>query len=564
MLTRLVIKNIALIDEVQIDFNKGLNIITGETGAGKSILLDSISLALGERASIELIKHGESKAVVEATFDISANEAVKQILEQEEIDYDGESITVAREISIPKNSPGTIKSVCRINGLMTNAAILKAITEHIVDLHGQHEHQALLNSKRHIAYLDAFASKELIDVKSIVKSAYESYKNTKQELLSGFISEEERERKIDMLTYQINEIESMKLEDGEDERLEAERNILANGEHVLRQLSTVSELMTDAEHGALYAIKEACRALSEISKYSDEYNALYESFNEAYYSLESSTYSLRDTVDSFSFDIDRLEEIEARLHAIGQLKRKYGNSISAILDFLNKAKEELYALLSGEERRIKLNKQLEEYRVQYFEAANKLSELRKQAAEVFSQSVLKELADLGLEKAKFSVKFEPLGDEEPHPNGIDNVEFMLTTNPGEPEKPLSKVASGGEVSRIMLALKSVLTDCEDISLMIFDEIDTGISGNTAMVVGEKMHSISRSKQIIAITHLPQIAAFSDYHYLVTKTQTDDATNSTITLLNDDEHCKEIARILGGTKETSLMHAAAMIKEARAK
>ena len=193
---------------------------------------------------------------------------------------------------------------------MTNAAILKAITEHIVDLHGQHEHQALLNSKRHIAYLDAFASKELIDVKSIVKSAYESYKNTKQELLSGFISEEERERKIDMLTYQINEIESMKLEDGEDERLEAERNILANGEHVLRQLSTVSELMTDAEHGALYAIKEACRALSEISKYSDEYNALYESFNEAYYSLESSTYSLRDTVDSFSFDIDSLRRLK--------------------------------------------------------------------------------------------------------------------------------------------------------------------------------------------------------------------------------------------------------------
>ncbi|NLB61264.1 MAG: DNA repair protein RecN [Clostridiales bacterium] len=564
MLTRLTIRNIALIDEIKIDFRKGLYIITGETGAGKSILIDSISLALGERASIELIKHGESKAIVEATFDISSNASVKEILGHEEIDYDDDTITVSREISIPQGNQGSIKSVCRINGLMTNISVLKSITEHIVDLHGQHEHQALLNSKRHIGYLDSFAAKDLLDIKADTKNAFENYKKNKQELLSGFISEQERERRIDMLTYQINEIDSLKLEVGEEEKLVAEREILANGEHVLRQLNTTSELLTDSENGALYAIKEACRALSEISKYSDEYNALFENLNEVYYSLEASTYSVRDFVDSFSFDLERLEEIEARLHSIGQLKRKYGNSIPAVLGFLNKAQIELENLVSGEARRIKLNQMLEEYREQYFVAANKLSEIRKKSAEVFSISVMKELAELGLEKAKFSVRFDNLDDDEPHPNGIDEIEFMLSTNPGEPEKPLSKVASGGEVSRIMLALKSVLANCEDISLMIFDEIDTGISGNTAMVVGEKMHSISKNKQIIAITHLPQIAAFSDYHYSVTKLQTASSTSSMIRLLSEEEHCKEIARILGGAAETSFIHAASMIKDAKTK
>lgn len=563
MLKRLYIQNVALISELSIDLSKGLCIITGETGAGKSILIDSINLVLGERAGKELIKSGEQRARVEAEFDISCNHAVKSILDAEGIELDDEIITVSRELSLPKNDTSAIKSVCRINGTMVSLGTLKSITDLMVDGHGQHEHQSLLSQSRHMGFLDNFAGEKVKPVLTRVKEIYKEYHDIKNRMNVGFASEQEREQKVDILTYQINEIESVSPSEGEDTALEAERKLLASSEQIMQALYSASELLCGSEGGALIGVKSACNELYPISDLSKEYAQLADTLSDAYYALEEVAYSVRNTASAFTFDAQRLDEVESRLSAISTLKRKYGNSLDSVLAFLQNAKDELDDIVSGEQKRAQQKIKLDKLERDYAQEAHKLSELRKEAASEFSSRVMAQLAELNLSKSKFTVNISDLPGKIPSASGTDHIEFMFSANPGEPEKPLRKVASGGEISRIMLALKSVLSGYEDIGTMIFDEIDTGISGNTATVVGSKMHKLADERQILAITHLPQIAAFADEHYLVEKVQTESSTTSILRRLSPDERAYEVARIMGGSDSSlAVQHAVELIQNAK--
>lgn len=560
MLQKLFIQNIALISQLTVDFSSGLCIITGETGAGKSIIIDSIGLVLGERAGRELIKTGETKAKVEAHFTVDAS--IAEALEEQGIECDDDTIIIARELSASKNDAQTVKSVCRINGAMVSASVLKEITSNMVDVHGQHEHQALLAQHRHMGFLDSFAADNISPLLARVKGLYKNYKDIEKKMYTGFVSEQERAQRIDILTYQINEIESLALVEGEEEQLEEERKILSNGEMIMRALYTADQMLNSSEGGALTTVKSACNELYPIADVSEEYSSLADTVSEAYYALEAAAYTLSDTASSFSFDAQRQDAVEARLGAIAGLKRKYGSSVASIIEFADNARQELETLEQGQQLREQQQAELEKLRAEYQKVALELSQARKAAAIGFSNQVMSELTDLGLGKSRFSVSFAPLEGDMPSQEGIDYVEFMFTANPGEPEKPLRKVASGGEISRIMLALKSVLSDTENTDTMIFDEIDTGISGTTATTVGLKMQMIARKKQVLAITHLPQIAAFADVHFLVEKIQTDDATNSMMVQLDGAQRAREVARIMGDkNSDAAINHANELIAHA---
>ena len=561
MLNSIVIQNIALISKLTVDFSKGLNIITGETGAGKSIIIDSINLVLGDRAGRDIIKTGEQKASVEAVFDISGCEEAKEAIQAEAIDCDDDILIISRELYAKDNS-ATVRSVCRINGTVVSLSSLKSVTEHIVDVHGQHEHQSLLAQPKHMKFLDDYAADEVKQLKDSVRSIYKRYKEVERSLNSGFMSERERAQRIDILSYQVQEIEAVSPQEGEDDALGNERKLLANSENIMRALYSASEMLTNGDGGALTVTKSACNELYPISELSEEYSALASALNEAYYALEAAAYSVRDCSEAFTFDAQRLDEVESRLSAISSLKRKYGGTIEEILKFQSDAQNELDALIHDDELRSQRQTELNSLAAEYARTAEKLSSLRKKAADKFSRQVTENLDKLGLKKASFSVSLTRLEGEIPSSDGVDFIEFMFSANPGEPEKPLRKVASGGEISRIMLALKSVLSDCEDIGTMIFDEIDTGISGNTATVVGAQMRAISRKKQVLAITHLPQIAAYADSHYIVEKIQTANSTTSVLRRLTDDERAGEVARIMGGAdSELAINHARELIKKA---
>lgn len=561
MLKSISIKNIALISQLNVDFSDGLNIITGETGAGKSIIIDSINLALGERAGRELIKTGESRGSVEAVFSVS--ESLYPLLDEAGIEpCDGE-IIISRDISLPKAESQNIKSVCRVNGTMISLSELKALTEHMVDVHGQHEHQSLLSQSRHMGILDAFSPATILPLKNSCAELFSAYRKIRREMNSGFVSEQEREQRMDILTYQLNEIDAVAPEAGEDERLDAEIELLANGERIMQALYSASSALSNGEHGALTCAKSALNDLYPITAFSTEYKEIADALSESYYALEAAADQLRSAADGFSFDAKRLDEAQGRSSAISTLKRKYGNSIEAVLEFAEKARTELDDLRNSEKRRAQLAAELEKTQKQYESAAQKLTEIRRSAAAELKEKVEENLKDLGLGKSVFEVYIADLEGEVPSADGKDYVEFMFSANPGEPKKPLRKVASGGEMSRIMLALKNVLADTDDIDTLIFDEIDTGISGNAATVVGMKMSSIARKKQVLAITHLPQIAAFADSHYLVEKLQGDDVTTSTLSLLTGDDRVREVARIMGGAdSELALRHAAELIANAK--
>ena len=561
MLKSLTIKNIALISRLDVEFFEGLNIITGETGAGKSIIIDSINLVLGERADRELIKTGESKGSVEAVFSVGGN--MTDCLSEAGIEAEDGEITISREISLPKGDSQSIKSVCRINGSMISLAELKSITDRMVDVHGQHEHQSLLAQSRHMGILDAFGGAEIAELKQKCAELYNAHRRIRKEMHAGYISEQEREQRVDILTYQINEIDSVSPEAGEDYRLEAEIEILANGERIMQALYNASSALTNADYGSLTSTKTALNELYPITAFSDTYKTMADTLGEAYYALEAAADEVRSAADNFSFDAKRLDEAQARSNAISTLKRKYGNSIDDVLSFRDNAKEELDNLINGEKRRAQLAVELAKTEKEYRSAADALTEKRKASAEMLRESVESNLKDLGLGRASFAVSITPLDGDVPSPDGCDYIEFMFSANPGEPKKPLRKVASGGETSRIMLALKNVLAHTDEIDTLIFDEIDTGISGNSATVVGMKMSAIAKEKQVLAITHLPQIAAFADSHYLVEKTQGENETNTSLRLLSEDGRVHEVARIMGGSdSEFALGHAKELILKAK--
>jgi DNA repair protein RecN (Recombination protein N) len=556
MLQHLHIKNIALIEDLSIDFAPGLNVLTGETGAGKSIIVDSMNLVLGERADRDLIKTGRESALVEAVFDTDKPEFSAVLAEY---GFEGDDALIfSRELY------ASGKNICRVNGHLTTLSVLKELSDRLVDLHGQHEHQSLLDEKKHLSFLDKYAGDAIAPPLAETAAAYEAYRDV-QKRLSGITGlEGERDRKLDILRFQIDEIERAKLNPAEEEELTAEREKMLNSEKITSALNTGYDTVYGGGEGhpVLSRLKHVIGEIDGIKALDTRYEKTLEKLNDIYYSLEEAAFEMRELKDEFYFDPERLEEIENRLHTVRTLKRKYGGSVEAALGFLDKAQREYNDLLDSENLIASLNEELKAREQKLKDASGRLSKKRRECAKRFEKDVMQQLKDLGLGNSVFEARFLEDPAQGYSRIGTDTVEFYISTNPGEPLKPLKKVVSGGEVSRIMLALKNISAGLEDIQCMIFDEIDTGISGAMAHVVGEKMLRIARARQVICVTHLAQIASLADRHFLITKQSDKGVTHTGLELLKEERRVKEIARLAGGSESAAAFsHAAEMLERA---
>lgn len=555
MLSKLKIKNIALIEELEVCLSGGLNVLSGETGAGKSIIIDSVNLVLGERADRELIRTGAQGAVVEAWF-CDVNGYVTDILEEQQIEQ-WDELVLSRELSVSG------KNVCRVNGTLTTLAVLKSISDRLVDIHGQHEHQSLLNEKNHMIMLDGFDTR-IENAKEQVESAYAEYTGAVRRRRALLGNDGDRERRIDILKFQIDEIIKAGITEGEEEELLSQKARLNASERIMEALSASYTALYQAEPlSALSALKDAAKRLGSLSDVDERYGEMSLKIDEAYYAVEEVASSIRGEMDEDLFDAGTLESVEERLALIASLKRKYEDP-TITGNYLKKAEQELDDLIRSEELLIELTQKEAELKADLYKKSLALSDIRREAALMFAQQVTNQLWDLGMNGAHFSVEFGQQDDIENctfSKNGIDSPEFFISANKGEPLKPLRKVASGGEVSRIMLALKNIAADKGGIPTMIFDEIDTGISGRIAQVVAEKLVNISRGRQVICVTHLPSIASMADCHFLVQKFSDEKSTRSTLIKLDYDMRIDEVARLAGGDTQLTLAHAKEMIQKA---
>lgn len=558
MLQSLYLENIALIEKLGIELFPGFNVLTGETGAGKSIIIDAVNFVLGERTSRDLIRNGAVRAKVEAVFNLNEGDAAFAALDALGIEYDGNELILSRELSAAG------RNACRVNGTLVPVASLKSVSDTLVDIHGQHEHQALLDAENHISYLDAYCHAESLPIIEKIDAIVSRRNELMLKRNSGFSSEREREREMDMLRYQIEEIASANLEAGEEERLNAEKTVLLNAERIRTALETAHMALSGAEEGsALSAIDTARRSMRDIAALNKDYEALGDKIEELYYAAEDISFVLRDTSENVESDMQRLEEIEQRLKLISDLKRKYGRTVEDVIDFGKDAETKLNELENAEALAAELDAKLDKLKAEYNVAADELSKVRRAAGDRLKRDVLNELKDLGMAKAMFDVALSDASGGEPRKGGRETAEFMLSANPGEPLKPLEKVASGGELSRIMLCFKSIFADNDRVPTLIFDEIDTGISGRTAAVVGEKMLGIAKKHQVICVTHLAQIAALAEAHLMVRKY--DDGKNTFVETrqLNEEEKVQRIAQMMDGESDSpsALTHARELIARA---
>ena len=555
MLRHLTISNIALIDKLSLDFEEGFSALTGETGAGKSILIEAVGLALGERAYRESIRTGAQKGSVEALFTVQEGTPAAEYLLEHEL-YDGEEVVLYRELYVSG------KSVCRINGTLVSAAELKTVGDLLVDMHGQHAHQSLLNDKTHLGLLDAFAESDrdglMTRMQQERRQALDA-RSAREKLQSSL---KERARRLDVIAYELKEIDSAQLQPGEEEQLETRKKQLQNFAAIEENLQAAYDALYE-EQGALNQISEAKRCLSALGEYGEEYQAAAQQTEEAYYSLEDVAYSLRDALNGLSFDPNALDEIESRLYQIEQLKRKYGANIEEILEYGETLRAEQAELLGGEDRLTELE-QAEQAAISAFTAdARLLSERRKEGANRLKQAIEANLKDMGMPFASFSAGFSPLSPEDLSENGVDEMSFLFSANKGEPEKPLVRVASGGEISRVMLAFKAALSHADAIDTLIFDEIDTGISGLIANSVAKKMQELSRAHQLLCVTHLAQIAARADRQYYIYKETLGESTRSAVKPLSEEERPAELARIMGSVNDPlAIQHARNLLRSAR--
>lgn len=558
MLQSLYLENIALIEKLGIELFPGFNVLTGETGAGKSIIIDAVNFVLGERTSRDLIRNGAARAKVEAVFGLNEGDAAFAALDALGIEYDGNELILSRELSAAG------RNACRVNGTLVPVASLKSVSDTLVDIHGQHEHQALLDAENHISYLDAYCHAESLPIIEKIDAIVSRRSELMLKRNSGFSSEREREREMDMLRYQIEEIASANLEAEEEERLNAEKTVLLNAERIRTALETAHMALSGAEEGsALSAIDTARRSMRDIAALNKDYEALGDKIEELYYAAEDISFVLRDTSENVESDMQRLEEIEQRLKLISDLKRKYGRTVEDVIDFGKDAGTKLNELENAEALAAELDAKLDKLKAEYNVAADELSKVRRAAGDRLKRDVLNELKDLGMAKAMFDVALSDASGGEPRNGGRETAEFMLSANPGEPLKPLEKVASGGELSRIMLCFKSIFADNDRVPTLIFDEIDTGISGRTAAVVGEKMLGIAKKHQVICVTHLAQIAALAEAHLMVRKY--DDGKNTFVETrqLNEEEKVQRIAQMMDGESDSpsALTHARELIARA---
>lgn len=547
MISSLFIKNIALIDSLNVEFSDGLNIVSGETGAGKSILIDSINFVLGDRADKTLIRYGEDSARVEVVFQAEEKKSLKDFFDEYGLEFET-AIVVSR--SLTANG----RSECRINGRPVSLFVLKKLVSGLVDLHGQHENQSLMDVQNHLRILDNYAN-GTVEVLTEFRAELANYKSLYQEK-NDLMNPEERARQIELLEFQRDEIISVDLKEGEESELAEKRERFAHMEKILSAVGGAAEAL-DGDGGAVVSASTANAMLSGVTRFDRGLETLTERLESAKIELTDIAEELKDYLENSEFDIKTREEIENRFDKIRSLKRKYGKSYEDIQEFLEKTLNTLEKLYHAEERFSELDLLLAKSSEKLQKLSRKLYEIRKKAAEKFEKSIVRQLNDLGMKNTSFCVSLQH-SDEvtDFDANGGDKIEFLISANKGEPLKPLQKIASGGELSRFMLALKNIIADLDSIDTMIFDEIDTGISGNIAKVVAQKLANISKSRQVLVVTHLPQIAAMSDKHFLIEKTVKGDKTITAMTELEEEGVLNEIVRLTGGVSnsQVSLSHA----------
>lgn len=537
MLAQLTIENIALIDKLELDLKNGLNILSGETGAGKSIIIDSLNFVLGERADKSFIRYGTDYAIVQAVFEEYVTPSVSEYLDDIGIECE-DVLIIRRKMSVDG------KNECRINGRVSTLSILKGLTELLVDIHGQHEHQSLLKSANHIKLLDDIGAAKIASVKQDVAKEHTRYVALKREL-SRFGDESERERKLDILSFQIDEIEKADVKDGEEDELLQARKRIRNMEKIMSALSDAKNTLDGYDSSSVSAsIKNSSNLLGTISSYDNTVAPLIDRLDDAKIEIKDIADTLSDMLERLDFDARSAEKIEERLEVVRNILHKYGGNFDNLQKFYEDAKKEV-ELLSGAAQTVEdLQVEIEKAKSGLQKTAHKLTELRQEVANKFECDITRELKDLGMSGSTFKVDFVTTDDvDQISANGADTIEFLFSANVGEPMKPLAKIISGGEMSRFMLAFKNIVAGVDGIGTMVFDEIDTGISGNISAVVSEKMCNISRDRQVIAVTHMPSLAAMADNHYLIAKSTENGKTLTHINLLEDDTD--EVARLIGG-------------------
>ena len=547
MLSLLHIENIAVIECSDISFDRGFNVLTGETGAGKSIVIDAISAILGERAYRDMIRTGATKASVRAVF---TNVPEYPWFSENGVEYDPETI-IQREIYLDG------KNVCRVNGTLVTVSILRKLGIQLINIHGQHDSASLFDEANHLTFLDDFADNtELLET---YREKYRAVVELRHQIESISMDEGEKLRRMETLKYQIGEIEKADLQVGEDEELEQRRKLLQNAEKLSDGIHTAVECLygSDDSDGAAALLNQAERELARLSRFTDAYSELHERVADLMYQVQDAAEELRSARDDLSYSADDLEQIESRLDVIHKLRRKYGTTCEDILQYLQKAKQELDDIEFADDHLDRLKAELVKAEKAAWDAAGELRWSRETTADKLSERILTELAQLDMPKVQFSCEFTEL---DLTPNGADAVAFYMSANAGEALKPLSKVASGGELARIMLAMKNVLAEQDQVPTLIFDEVDTGVSGRAAQKVAEKLRSVARNKQVLCVTHLPQIAAMGDTHMLIAKSERDGRTYTTVTPLDHAGRAREVARIIGGANitETTLKSAEEML------
>lgn len=535
MITNLHIKNIGIIEELNMNLKEGFNVITGETGAGKTLLIEAMGILAGARFSKEMIRTGAEYSYVEMCL----------FVPQHSLAEDG-NIILSREVHISG------KNLCRINGRMITVNELKNVMKNIVAIHGQNDNQPLLDSSSHIQYLDDFGNQKLERDKTEYQNLYEQYKKLQEKRKQNYGDDKEKQRKLDLLYYQVKEIEEAHLKIGEEEKLEVRRNKITNAQKIAQNIQEAYEQIGE---NAIDSINIAIRALEKIENLSEDYAQKSSNLKSVYYELQELARDLGNETKENDFSEEEIEEIETRLDLLFSLKRKYGNSIEEILHYKQEIEKEIDTIENAEEYRKQLKDELNMLQNKMIKVCQKIHQLRQEYAAILSENINKELQELEMGNSRFKVLVQKKEEGKFDENGLDKVEFLISTNVGEEEKSLIKIASGGEMSRIMLAIKTVLADTDEVPVLVFDEIDTGISGKTAVSVSQKMKKIAQKHQVICITHLANIAAKGDYNYYIHKQIKENKTNSCVKLLNEEETIKEIARISGGdTSAIALEHA----------
>lgn len=539
MLLEISIKNFAIIEAISLNFEKGMTVLTGETGAGKSIIIDAMNMMLGARATTDVIRHGAPKAEIEGLFSVENNHALQMIFDEQGIEL-GDEIIIRREIL--QNG----RSVSRVNGQMVNLSVLRSIGQYLVDIHGQHDQEELMRPQLHIQMLDGFGDADFLELKQAYQTNFDAYRKMRKQLLEIKKNQEEHKARIEMLEFQMTEIESASLQPGEDLKLNQERDKLLNHKNIADTLTNAYTMLDNEEFSSLANVRSAMNDMESIEEYDVEYREISTSLSESYYVLEDVTKRLEDIIESLDFDGNRLMQIESRLDLIHAITRKYGGNVDDVLMYFAKITEE-YNLLTGNHLSSDdLEVELKKLEVSLVDLASKLASARHNLAQQLEIEIQQELKDLYMEKAQFQVQFTKGKFTR---EGNESVEFYISTNPGEDFKPLVKVASGGELSRLMLAIKSAFSRKEGKTSIVFDEVDTGVSGRVAQAIAQKIHKIGQHGQVLAISHLPQVIATADYQFFIEKISNDHSTVSTVRLLSVEERVEEVAKMLAGENVT---------------